>query len=237
LNAFASAQKELNTAGLTQALKDKNHAAVLEAASKAVDTLTETLRPGLEQILYEVLKTSGEVAGKALKKRLRATRAATGFRTSVVTKWQFDITDPNAVAWIEEHAGETIEGINEDTRAQIRDLVEEAFTEQYDVNDLAAEIADVIGDDARAETIARTETMRASNQGQLEAWDQATDAGLLTGDETKEWIVTPDDRLCPICEPLEGVTAALGDDFDADGENVDAPPAHPRCRCTIALNV
>jgi len=31
-------------------------------------------------------------------------------------------------------------------------------------------ISQIVGDDARAEVIARTETMRASNQGQLEAW-------------------------------------------------------------------
>jgi SPP1 gp7 family putative phage head morphogenesis protein len=184
-----------------------------------------------------VQSKSGDLAAKALKKRLRAVRAATGFRTAEIKGWNYDTTNPNAVKWVKEHAAETIDGIDEDTRQQIRDLVEEAFTEQYDVDELASEIADVIGDDERAENIARTETMRASNEGQLEAWDQATDAGLLTGTEEKEWIVTPDDRLCPICEPMEGETAALNEDFDVDGDKIDAPPAHPRCRCTVGLNV
>lgn len=180
---------------------------------------------------------SGELAANALKKRLRATRAATGFRTAVIKGWAYDSTNPKAVDWIKEHAGETIDGISDDTREQIRDAVEAAFEEQYDVDELASEIEDIIGDPERAEVIARTETMRASNEGQLEAWDQATEAGLLTGDEQKEWIVTPDDRLCPICEPMEGATAGLSDDFNVDGDHIDAPPAHPRCRCTVGLNV
>jgi SPP1 gp7 family putative phage head morphogenesis protein len=105
------------------------------------------------------------------------------------------------------------------------------------VDELADEIADLIGDPARAETIARTEVQRASNQGQIEAWDQATDEGLLTGTETKEWIVTPDDRLCPICEPLDGQNVPMDGTFDADGAQVDGPPAHPNCRCTLGISL
>jgi hypothetical protein len=186
-------------------------------------------------LLHEVLTKSGEIAAKNLKKQLRKVRAASGFRTALVTGWSFDATNPAAVDWIKQHAAETIDGIDKDTRAQIRDLVEEAFTEQFDVNDLADEIADVIGDDARADVIARTETMRASNEGQLQAWDQATDAGLLTGDEFKEWITTPDDRLCPVCEPMDGVKVGLDENFDVDGDKIDGPPAHPNCRCAVGL--
>lgn len=151
--------------------------------------------------------------------------------------WKFDVTEPNAVKWIKDHAAEAVKDIDEATREQIREVVEEAFTDQFDVDDLADEIADIIGDEARADVIARTEVMRASNQGQLEAWEQATDAGLLTGDETKEWITTPDDRLCPVCEPLDGVNVAMNEDFDVDGEKVEGPPAHPNCRCTVGLTL
>lgn len=151
--------------------------------------------------------------------------------------FKFDVTNPKAVEWIQDHAAETITGINEATRDEIRDLVEASFEDQFDVDELADQIGDLIGDDARAETIARTETMRASNQGQLEAWNQATEAGLLTGREQKEWIVTPDDRLCPICEPMDGVNVPLDADFDVDGDMIDGPPAHPNCRCTVALTL
>jgi SPP1 gp7 family putative phage head morphogenesis protein len=149
--------------------------------------------------------------------------------------FRFDATNPAALAWAKAHAGQTIDDMNEATVEDIRNLVADAFEQQFDVDELAGKIADLIGDDARAEMVARTETMRAANEGQLQLWDQATEAGILTGDEKKEWIVTPDDRLCPICEPLDGEQTGLDDTFKVDGDEIDGPPAHPRCRCTIAL--
>lgn len=80
----------------------------------------------------------------------------------------------------------------------------------------------------RALTIARTETMRASNEGQAELWRQAEEKGLLTGTEMKVWITADP---CPICEELEGETVGLNDDFSIGSD----PPAHPNCRCTIGL--
>lgn len=89
---------------------------------------------------------------------------------------------------------------------------------------------------ARAETIARTETMTAAAQGQAELWSQAEAAGLLTGEELREWIVTDDDRTCEICLPMDGQQVAKGENFvDGDGNEVEAPPAHPNCRCSWGL--
>jgi SPP1 gp7 family putative phage head morphogenesis protein len=85
----------------------------------------------------------------------------------------------------------------------------------------------------RALTIARTETMRASNEGQQEMWAQAIESGLLTGDEFKMWILTPDDRLCDECAAMEGEVVGIMEDFST-GEN---PPLHPNCRCTIELTM
>jgi SPP1 gp7 family putative phage head morphogenesis protein len=86
---------------------------------------------------------------------------------------------------------------------------------------------------ARADTIARTEIMGALNEGALEAFDQAQEEGLLTGSATKTWIATPDELTCPICEPLDGETVPLDEEFSSGD---DSPPAHPNCRCSIAAN-
>lgn len=172
----------------------------------------------------------------ALVKRLRTAKAKPRFAQDA--GFAFDRTDPKAVKWIEEHGGDLINGITDETRSQVQALVEQAFTEGVEVSDLAEQISGVIGgDDARAELIARTETMAASNEGQQEAWSQAVDDGLLTGNEKQEWITTPDDRLCPICAPLDGEQVGLNEYFDVDGEQLDGPPAHPNCRCTVGLVV
>lgn len=69
----------------------------------------------------------------------------------------------------------------------------------------------------RARNIARSETMAASSNGQQELWRQATEQGLLTGREIRFWILTPDSRLCEICEELDGATATMDGNFVTEG--------------------
>lgn len=89
----------------------------------------------------------------------------------------------------------------------------------------------------RALTIARTETLAASNQGQQQVWQQAAREGFLDPQDAKrEWIITPDERLCDICAPMEGQAVGLNEPFQTgDGEYVMTPPIHPACRCTLSM--
>lgn len=84
----------------------------------------------------------------------------------------------------------------------------------------------------RSILIARTETISASNQGQTQLWQQAVAEGVLPRTAKRVWIVTPDERLCPICEGLDGKTSSLNGSFE---NKFDNPPAHPGCRCTTGL--
>jgi len=149
--------------------------------------------------------------------------------------FKFDPKNPDAAEWASLHAADAITGISETTRDEIRDLVEEAMSGEFDPDELATEIAHALGDDARAEVIARTESIQAANQGQLEAWNQALEDGLIGKHAKKVWVTTPDDKLCPICEALDGEEVGLDEEFDVEGEGVEAPPAHPNCRCVVAL--
>lgn len=113
----------------------------------------------------------------------------------------------------------------------------------------------------RAENIARTETIRASNMGVQLTWRTAMDQGLLPQTARKVWIVTPDNRLCPLCAPLDGAVVGVAEPFQADVEATGfkvtsqtgtdrieitdsrptrpftdlTPPRHPSCRCAIGL--
>ena len=215
-------------------MKAKDEAAVLAQVSKAITGIEKGLKKPLIALLTRVMVDSGEATADQL---VGLRTAAQNLRVGVdEIAFEFDVTNKRAVDWVRAHVGELIDNISETTRTEIRDLVEEAFEAQYDVDDLAAEIEAILGDDARADKIARTETMRASNEGLLETWAQAEEAGILTGTEQKEWITTPDDRLCPVCEPLDGVNVALDGTFSVDGAEIDAPPAHPNCRCTMGLS-
>lgn len=92
---------------------------------------------------------------------------------------------------------------------------------------------------SRAENIARTETIRAASAGQHALWDQAAEQGLLDPTKVRRgWLITPDDRLCPICQAIpkanpDGVP--LGTPFQTTKGPVEFPPAHPRCRCATGL--
>jgi hypothetical protein len=65
----------------------------------------------------------------------------------------------------------------------------------------------------RAETIARTETIRGTMSAQVAQWRGQANVGLLQADRTKMvWKVTDDDRLCPYCAPMDGQVVDLFDD-------------------------
>ena len=83
---------------------------------------------------------------------------------------------------------------------------------------------------SRARTIARTEIMRAANQGRLQGMWQAADRGLVNPTLAKKQWVTSRFDVCPICVPLHGQAIGIRESFGPMGQ---APPAHPNCRCTI----
>lgn len=71
----------------------------------------------------------------------------------------------------------------------------------------------------RLEMIARTEILRASNLGAMAIYEANRD--VLSG---WEFVTARDDRVCPVCAPLDGTQYQFG-----EGE---IPPLHPRCRCS-----
>jgi len=80
----------------------------------------------------------------------------------------------------------------------------------------------------RTETIARTETLKASNAGRNEAWKQGVDGGYISPNAVKEWQAEGD--ACQICAPLNGEQVSLSESFP-EGD----PPRHPNCRCNVKL--
>lgn len=92
----------------------------------------------------------------------------------------------------------------------------------------------------RATTIARTETLKSSNLGQHNLWRQAADQGLINRDTAqKRWIITPGDRTCPICIPMDGQLRPLEEPFVSpfNGAQAMTPPIHASGRCAMALEV
>lgn len=86
---------------------------------------------------------------------------------------------------------------------------------------------------ARARTIARTEIVRAAEEGRQQSWNQAIDQGLINKTTaTKTWRAGPYD-VCPICTKLHGTSVPVQGEWP---NGVATPPAHPNCRCSMVLN-
>lgn len=86
----------------------------------------------------------------------------------------------------------------------------------------------------RAMTIARTETIAASSEGQRQLWKAAMEQGHLPF-MVREWQYVQLKSYCPICGPLDGLQATVDGMFEGPKGPIPGPPAHPRCRCTVAL--
>lgn len=66
-------------------------------------------------------------------------------------------------------------------------------------------------------------TIRAHAEGQLDALERL---GVTSVGVAVEWSTAGDDRVCPLCRPLEGVVYKVS---EAHG----LLPRHPRCRCAF----
>jgi len=120
-----------------------------------------------------------------------------------------------------------IKGVAETTRQEVRDLISKQASEGWSLERLQKEIRErgEIAGRTRAMLISRTESAAAYSQGSLAAYKAS---GVVSH---TEWLTAGDDLDCPICAALNGTRAELGGSFDG---GIDAPPAHPNCRCALS---
>ena len=137
----------------------------------------------------------------------------------------FDVSNPKVVSWIKKKVGMLIKEIPETTLDKLRRTLAEGVDAGESIHKLASRISSVYEEAKgyRSVRIARTETITASNQGALQAYDQS---GVV---EKKEWLPAGD--ACEICLDIVN-DGAIGLHENFSG-GFDCPPAHVNCRCTI----
>lgn len=116
--------------------------------------------------------------------------------------------------------------ISDTTRETLKADIEQAFSAETKIEDLATVIRDSNAfSDARADMIARTEVAIAQNRGTYDAW-KTTDAV-----KTVRWVMSADHDESDECDLNIGVGAhEFGKEFPT-GDLM--PPAHPNCRCLL----
>ena len=137
----------------------------------------------------------------------------------------FDWTLANTSArnWAERYTDDLLAGITNTTRRGVGQAVARWTENGEPLPSLIKDLEPLFGKQ-RAELIASTEVTRAYAEGNRIAYRES---GVV--DEI-EWRTAKDERVCPICGPLDGKQRRFGEPFDI---GIDAPPAHPRCRCWV----
>ncbi len=160
------------------------------------------------------------------------------------TENEFTLTAP-ILSLIEKNTRRMATNFNDETLDRLNRTLAEGIQQGEGLGDLKQRVNEVYDrlEGYRAERIARTETLKTSNNATAWAYKQT---GYVT---QKAWVVNPD--ACPQCEEFDGKTIPLDEPFlelgqsytvgsgedeqtyTNDYDTVEEPPLHPNCRCTI----
>lgn len=107
--------------------------------------------------------------------------------------------------------------------------------------DVLEAVAGVFSDPGRLTNIGETEASRAYHTGMVSVLQQSKYRWLKT------WKTAEDEKVCPVCLPLHGVTIPLDQTFASEPKSgsydgmltlINVPPAHPgTCRCKLEIFV
>jgi hypothetical protein len=87
----------------------------------------------------------------------------------------------------------------------------------------------------RAELLGNNEAYASVQMAKALTWQFAYKSGDMPEDAQKMWITAKDERVCPICGPMDRQMVAPDDYFVSGDQKYFAPGVHPRCRCRVQL--
>lgn len=219
LRAFSRATKEHRQ----KALSDEELLEFLTLLSTAGITWRARIRDSVFDLALEHLSAAAKDAGAELDVA-------------------FALDNEFAQRFVEQYTFPFAEALTQASQDRIREIILAGQRDGLTVAEMRDRLLEEFDDwsEARAERVARTETIRATNAGAVMAYQQV-------GVEMVEWLPAGD--ACPYCSALRGKRWAtggelfkLGDEWLPDGverpyrvnyEPIRHPPLHPNCRCTI----
>jgi len=152
----------------------------------------------------------------------------------------FDLEAPFVQDFIRARANQLAGQVTDTTYSAIQQALADGVANGASIDDLARGVQDVfdVASRSRAQTIARTEVISASNGSASLAAAQLP-ADVAAG---QEWISTRDDRTRVDHDEADGQVVAMGAPFEVGGESL-LYPGDPdgdggnviNCRCTTAL--
>ena len=159
-------------------------------------------------------------------------------------EFDFNLQDDFALAWINDKkiklatqaSTSTLEAITQEVVTGVEEAVAAGFNESETIAQLKKRIDGVykFADKHRAERIARTETLSASNAGNQEGMAK-------TGVKKKEWLSSRDDKVRATHKTMDSQSVAIGQEFVSPSGDTLRFPGDPQaqpgetinCRCTV----
>lgn len=164
----------------------------------------------------------------------------------------FDVDSPEVQKWLKGYTPKFSKKLEEVNVKKLRAELVEGMNAGEGIPELLRRVYETYEVDwgfRRAKRIAQNQVLRASNKAALNVYRQS---GVV---EKKIWVSYIDNRTCPHCERLDGTIISLENNFfdlgdesivEVDGkeqklsmnyEEIDAPPLHTQCRCTVAAMI
>jgi SPP1 gp7 family putative phage head morphogenesis protein len=196
---------------------------VNEVFSRLVDYETnEEFRQSIYRALLPTVEAATAIERRALQ------RQVLGAKSMLDVGFDWGLINEAARRWLNDYSFELVRGITNTTTSQLRGYIDEFIASpDASIPQLSKRIDAIFGP-VRGEMIAVTEVTRSFAQSQLETWNAV---GVV---ERKRWNTANDALVCPICGPLNGQTANVNEPFPG---GINAPPAHPRCRCWVTAEI
>ena len=121
-----------------------------------------------------------------------------------------------------------LKGVTDSMAAKLSHGLVDGLTRGDNPIVIAKELAKTVNiSKARAATIARTEIIRTHAEGQLTSFEQM---GISHVGVMAEWLTAEDEKVCPLCSPLNGVVLKIS---EARG----LLPRHPNCFINHRINI
>jgi SPP1 gp7 family putative phage head morphogenesis protein len=185
------------------------------------------LRDALIETLMRVADAGVDHGRKQVDHALTARKALDpSFLEFVMGLGSVDWTSANtdAAQWAIEYGYSLVRGITETTRKHIATEIRYFVDNSITIGQLRDRLmAGSLFSKQRATAIAVTEVTRAYAEGNTAAWKASKVV------EGREWQTAVDSRVCPLCGPLHGKVAKMGEPFGI----VMNPPRHVACRCWV----
>lgn len=141
----------------------------------------------------------------------------------------FALTNKELVAYFDDHSRLILNTVDDTTKKWIATKIQEGKSNNlnpFEIKNMIIDEAKGITE-ARAKTIVLTETANAMSVVQREV-------ALRYGVDYLIWNTSEDEKVCPICLPLDNKKSKIDGTFEG---GYNGPPAHPNCRCFMTEEI